>query len=91
MSLSVECKLKTWVSDERKRKKSKSRLSGSLSQKSVWASTVSSETLFFLRQRLLLVLFPSLCRSAFEKEMKDKEDHSRELFVLFQIDYAYRD
>lgn len=53
MSLSVECKLKTWKTSIGKRKKSKPRLSGALSQKKNVSfgprrnNNVDGETLFF--------------------------------------------
>jgi hypothetical protein len=60
MSLSVECKLKTWKTTIGKRKKSKSRLSGALSQKNVLGLSTQQQTLgetLFSSFALLLFCF----------------------------------
>jgi hypothetical protein len=88
MSFSVECKLKTWKTTIGKRKKSKLRLSGALSQKNVSFGLRNnnkrrpSTVKLFSSFALLLTLFEFVCFSLHEMERNgrkaiDKEDYER--------------
>lgn len=65
VSLSVECKLKTWQSEAKERKKSNSRLSGALSRSSTTITTATPVKLFFFRS-LCFSRFPP--RALFQKK-----------------------